>query len=51
MVQDIRIGQWKQVRTCSAFAVPDQIRCNEECRGLMNLGLLMPHGGTGRLAG
>ena len=41
MVQDIRTGQWKAVRSCSAQ--PDgEVRCERDCARLMNLGLPLP---------
>lgn len=41
IVQDIRTGQYKAVRACSAF--PDgQVRCALDCARLMNLGFRLP---------
>ena len=40
VVQDIRTGQWKDVESCSAFAVPETLLCERECARLANLGRL-----------
>jgi hypothetical protein len=40
VLQDIRTGQWKDVKSCSAFVVPDRLLCARECANLANLGLL-----------
>ena len=42
MVQDVRTGQWKAVRSCSAFAEPTQVSCEQDCARLLNLGLPSP---------
>ena len=39
VVQDVRIGQWVRVESCSAFADPRQLTCDRECLRLTNLGL------------
>jgi len=41
MVQDIRTGQYKAVRSCSAFP-EGEVRCALDCARLMNLGLRLP---------
>lgn len=38
MVRDIRTGQWKHVRSCSAFVDASDVRCAGDCAALMNLG-------------
>ena len=38
IVQDIRTGQWKEVRYCSAFAAGEGVPCDQECRKVMNAG-------------
>lgn len=40
VLQDIRTGQWKDVKSCSAFGVPEALLCERECANLANLGLL-----------
>jgi hypothetical protein len=42
IVRDLRIGQWKQVRSCSAFEDPERLECAQECRSLVNLGFMVP---------
>lgn len=42
MVQDVRTGQWKSVRSCSAFAEPTHVACEQDCARLLNLGLPSP---------
>lgn len=42
MLQDVRTGQWKSVRSCSAFAVPTQVSCEQDCARLQNLCLPSP---------
>jgi hypothetical protein len=39
LVQDIRVGQYREVVRCTAFADPSRIECEQECRQLMNRGL------------
>lgn len=39
VAQDVRTGQWKAVRACSAFDDPEQVLCDLECARLANLGL------------
>jgi hypothetical protein len=41
MVQDIRTGQWKSVRWCSAHP-RGEVLCERDCARLMNLGLPLP---------
>jgi len=43
IVRDIRTGQWKEVRSCSAFAAGEGIPCDQECRKVMNGGFPLPH--------
>ena len=38
IVRDVRTGQFKHVETCTAFADPTDVRCDEDCAALMNLG-------------
>jgi hypothetical protein len=38
LVQDIRTGQWKAVRSCSAYRGGEP-HCDLDCARLMNLGL------------
>ena len=40
--QNVRTGQWNDVEACSAFTQPDKVLCGQDCRRLMNLGLLRP---------
>lgn len=40
ILQDIRTGQWRQVRTCSAFTNPEEIVCDRKCHRIANLGFL-----------
>jgi hypothetical protein len=40
--QSIRTGRWGRVRTCTAFADPVKVTCEQECVRLMNLGLSQP---------
>jgi hypothetical protein len=42
VVRDMRIGQWEQVRSCSAFSDPEKLECAQECRRLVNLGFIVP---------
>jgi len=42
MIQDIRTGQWRQMRSCSALAEMGLASCREECRREMNHGFLKP---------
>jgi hypothetical protein len=44
MVQDIRTGQYKAVRSCSAFP-EGEVRCALDCARLMNLGFRLPPAG------
>lgn len=37
-VRDVRTGQWKHVESCTAFADPMAVRCDEKCTAAMNLG-------------
>jgi hypothetical protein len=39
VVQNVRIGQWLRVESCSAFADPQQLTCDRECLRQANLGL------------
>jgi hypothetical protein len=39
MEQDLRTGQWKHVDSCSAFADPARVTCDQECARILNLGL------------
>jgi hypothetical protein len=41
-VQDVRTGQWKEIRSCSAFAGMAPVPCDKDCARLLNLGLLPP---------
>ena len=41
MVQDIRTGQWKSVRSCSAHPL-GEVLCGRDCARLMNLGRPLP---------
>jgi hypothetical protein len=38
IVQDVRTGQWKEVRACSAFDPPHAVTCDRDCTAAMNLG-------------
>jgi hypothetical protein len=42
IVQDVRTGQWKEVRSCSVFAAGEGIPCEQECRKVMNAGFTLP---------
>jgi len=37
--QDVRIGRWLGVQSCSAFGDPEELSCGQECVRLMNLGI------------
>jgi hypothetical protein len=39
MVQDVRTGQWKEVRSCSLFPGAEALPCEKDCAGRLNLGL------------
>lgn len=39
IVRDVRTGQFKQVESCTAFPDPGDVRCQEDCTTMMNLGL------------
>ena len=39
IVRDVRTGQFKHVETCTAFSDPTDVRCEEDCAALMNLGV------------
>ena len=43
ILRDIRTGQWKEVRSCSAFAAGEGIPCDQECRKVMNGGFPLAH--------
>ena len=38
LVQDVRVGQYRDVVYCSAFEDPSEVTCEQECRHLLNLG-------------
>jgi len=42
ILQDVRIGQWIRVESCSAFPAPQQLTCDRECIRLLNLGNRLP---------
>lgn len=42
ILQDVRIGQWIRVESCSAFPAPEELKCDRECIRLMNLGNRLP---------
>jgi len=39
LVRDVRTGQFQRVESCTAFPDPGDVRCAEDCRSIMNLGL------------
>ena len=39
MVQDVRTGQWKEVRSCSLFPGAEALPCERDCAARLNLGL------------
>ena len=39
MVQDVRTGQWKEVRSCSLFPGAEALPCEKDCAARLNLGL------------
>jgi len=41
LARDIRTGQFQRVESCTAFPDPGDVRCAEDCRSIMNLGLPM----------
>jgi len=38
LVQDVRVGQYRDVLFCSALPDPYEVACDQECRRLLNLG-------------
>lgn len=38
LVQDVRTGQWKDVRTCSLFPAEGEVPCDWDCVRRLNLG-------------
>ena len=44
ITQDVRTGQWKRVESCSVFANPAEVLCDQECARLMNLGWRLQRG-------
>jgi hypothetical protein len=40
--QDVRIGQWLRVESCSAFRDDEPLTCDRECLRQMNLGRRLP---------
>jgi len=36
--RDLRISQWKGVRSCTAFDPPERLRCEAACAAIMNRG-------------
>lgn len=47
VLQDVRIGRWLGVESCSAFGDPEELSCEQECVRRMNLGTLVPGQGRG----
>ena len=41
-LQDVRIGRWLSVESCSMFAEGEPLTCDRECLRLMNLGRRLP---------
>lgn len=42
ILQDVRTGQWKEVRSCSAFAADEGLPCEQQCRTVLNAGYTLP---------
>jgi hypothetical protein len=42
LVKDVRIGQFRDVASCSAFANPRNVTCERDCLRLLNLGTARP---------
>ena len=38
IVQDVRTGQYKEVRRCSLFSHPEEVACDRGCLKRLNLG-------------
>jgi hypothetical protein len=38
LVQELRTGQWKELRSCSRFSRLEDVDCDPECARLLNLG-------------
>lgn len=38
LVQDVRVGQYRDVLVCSLLEDPYAVTCDQECRRLLNLG-------------
>jgi len=49
MLHDELQGRWTEVRSCSAFADPRKVTCDQECRRLLNLGRRLDPGTPPRL--
>jgi hypothetical protein len=42
LVKDVRIGQFRDVASCSAFAEPEKVTCERACLRPLNLGMERP---------
>jgi hypothetical protein len=42
LVKNVRIGQFEEVASCSAFPVPENVTCERACLRPLNLGVVRP---------